>query len=359
MKALTVFVLNLICAWVRLLGPGGPRGLLAENLILKQQLLVHSRSRKRLPNLTVADRFLFGCCSLFMSPRRLTKAAILIKPSTLLKFHTALIQKKYHRLYTSRSRRKPGPKGPSKELIDAVVAMKHRNPRFGCPRIAQQINVAFGLSIDKDVVRRILAAHYRPNCDGSGPSWLTALGHARDSLWSIDLFRCESIILQSYWVLVVMDQFTRRIIGFGVHRGDVNGPKLCRMFNRIVAKVNLPDRISTDNDPLFRFHRWRANLRILDIEEVKTVPHVPLSHPFVERLIGSIRRELLDQIFFWNSRDLETKLCAYQKYYNGFRVHSSLDGQTPVKSGDRKVVKIATYRWRNHCQGLYALPEAA
>jgi hypothetical protein len=81
------------------------------------------------------------------------------------------------------------------------------------------------------VVRRILAAHYRTEHSDGGPSWLTFLGHTKDSLWSIDMFQCESILLKSHWVLVVMDQFTRRIIGFGVHVGDVHGAALCRMFN--------------------------------------------------------------------------------------------------------------------------------
>jgi hypothetical protein len=84
--------------------------------------------------------------------------------------------------------------------------MKRRNPRFGCPRIAQQINLAFGLDLDKDVVRRILATHYRPKPYNSGPSWLTTLGHAKDSLWSVDLFRAESITLKTHWIMVVMDQ---------------------------------------------------------------------------------------------------------------------------------------------------------
>ena len=84
--------------------------------------------------------------------------------------------------------------------------MKQRNPRSGCPRIAEQIALVFGTSINKDVVRRILAAHYQPSADGAGPSWFTFLGHVKDSLHSIDLFRCESVVLRTYWVLVVMDQ---------------------------------------------------------------------------------------------------------------------------------------------------------
>jgi hypothetical protein len=84
-----------------------------------------------------------------------------------------------------------------------------------CPRIAQQITLAFGVDIDKDVVRRILGKHYGRESGSGGPSWLTFLGQAKDSLWSIDLFYCESLSLRAHWVLVVMDQFTRRIIGFG------------------------------------------------------------------------------------------------------------------------------------------------
>ncbi len=256
------------------------------------------------------------------------------------------------------ARSKPGPKGPSREVIDAIVAMKERNPQFGCPRIAQQMNLAFGLDLDKDVVRRIIAIHYRPEQGTTGPSWLTTLGHTKDSLWSLDLFRCESILLKSHWVLVVMDQFTRRIIGFGIHQGDVDGPALCRMFNVAISKQNLPSYLRSDNDPLFLYHRWQANLRILEIDEVKSVPYTPISHPFVERLIGSIRREFLDQTFFWTATDLERKLLGYQQYFNHHRTHSGLDGGIPVCT-EAKAINLNDFRWQCHCRGLFELPVAA
>jgi len=154
---------------------------------------------------------------------------MIIRPSTLLNFHDMLKRRKYRLLYSSGRKGKPGPKGPSRELIQAIVELKQRNSRFRCRRIAQQINKAFGVAIDKDVVRRVLEKHYRTHPDDNGPSWLTFIGHAKDSLWSIDLFRCESILMKSHWVLVIMDQFTRGIIGFGVHAGDVDGVALCRM----------------------------------------------------------------------------------------------------------------------------------
>jgi putative transposase len=126
-------------------------------------------------------------------------------------------------------------------------------------------------------------------------------------------------VLRSYWVLVVMDQFTRRLVGVGVHRGAVTGADLCRMFNAAIHEQGVPRHLSTDHDPLFEAHRWTANLRILEIDEIKTVPNVPLSHPFVERVIGTMRREFLDQVLFWNARDLERKLTEFQVYYSAAR----------------------------------------
>lgn len=138
---------------------------------MKQQLLVISRSRQRAPNLSVLDRFLLGFWSLFLSPQHIRRASIIIKPSTLLGFHKALKKRKYRLLYTSRQKGKPGPKGPSQELIQVIVEMKRRNPVYGCPKIAEQISKLFGLDINKDIVRRILEKYYHPDPDaGGGPS---------------------------------------------------------------------------------------------------------------------------------------------------------------------------------------------
>jgi putative transposase len=98
------------------------------------------------------------------------------------------------------------------------------------------------------------------------------------------------------------------------------------------------------------------------VEEIKTEPHVPLSHPFVERLIGTTRREYLDHILFWNARDLERKLSEFKEYYNKDRVHAGLGGNTPAETGGGRVMKRADplrFRWKTHCRGLYELPMAA
>ena len=212
--------------------------------------------------------------------------------------------------------------------------------------------------IDKDVVRRVLATHYRPGPGGSGPSWLTFLGHTKDSLWSMDLFRCESAVLRSHWVLVVMDHYTRRIIGFGVHAGIVDGRALCRMFNHAIRGPLSPTRLSADHDPLYRFHQWQANLRVLRVTEVKSVPYVPVSHPFVERLIGTLRRECVDRMLFWSTSDLEHKLVEFQDFYNVHRAHAALEGRPPVPKR-KDVARLDRYGWQAHCRGLYQTPIAA
>jgi hypothetical protein len=215
-RDLAVLLLHLMATGARLAGPGGARAVLAESVLVKHQLLILNRSRQRAPNLRPADREVAGLCAVFMRPSRLIRSAIVFKPATLLNLHRALMQRKYRRLFSSKRPMKPGPKGPSQDVIAAVVDMKQRNPSWGVP------------------------------------------GSRARSLWPL----------------------------------------------------------------VFLSIGTQANLRILDVEAIKTVPYVPLSHPFVERLIGTIRRECLDRTLFWTAADLEGKLLDFQRYVNGHRTHA-------------------------------------
>jgi hypothetical protein len=201
--------------------------------------------------------------------------------------------------------------------------MKQRNLTWGCPRIAQQIALAFDIRIDKDVVRRILTARYHPQPDSVGPSWLTLIGHMKDSLWSLGLFRCESATLRTQG----------------------------RVGRNTSARITIHGIGSTSG----------KTLRVLEVTEIKTVPYVPLSHPFVERLIGTVRREYLDRTLFWTTADLQTKLLDFQHYYNGHRTHAGLHGRPPEPSVDaaRPAASFRSYRWQRHCHGLYQTPIAA
>ena len=344
--------------------PGGLRKIMAENVLIKQQLIVVRRSQRKCPHLSAVERLLLGFWALLMDPKRLLKSAVIIKPATLHKFQKWLIKRKYSKLFSPTKNGKPGPKGPSQEVINLVLAIKTKNPGFGCPKIALIVENTFQIEFDKDDVRRILNRYFKPTQPvgpGDGPSWLTFFGDFKDSLWSLDFFRVESTSLQSHWVMVVMDQYSRKIKGFAVKAGSLSGIDIALMFCEITGKT-IPKYLSTDNDPLFKSSMWQFVIGGLEIETLKSEPGRPWTHPFVERLIRSCRREFTDHIFFFTEIDLRRKLKKYQAYFNEGRVHYSLNGKVPSqKAGEIEINKaeISNYRWNSYCHGRFQVPAAA
>jgi len=133
MKTAFILFVHAVVTIARLMRPGGAKSLIAENLAVRHQLIIANRSRKRAPNLSPWDRFLLGLWTIFIKPARIDKIAVVVSSATLFKFHDALKKRKYRRLFSSKRNGKPGPKGPSQAVIAAIVEMKKRNPRFGCP----------------------------------------------------------------------------------------------------------------------------------------------------------------------------------------------------------------------------------
>ena len=154
MKDLLLLLAHLLSTIAKLLGPGGPKSVVAQSLLMKQQLLIVNRSRRRAPRLSAFDRLQLGFWSLFLNPRHIRRATVIVRLSTLFKLHDILKKRKFRLLYSSAGRQKPGPKGPSPELVRAIVEIKQRNPRFGCRRIARST---------QDVENRRYAV-----CGGSG-----------------------------------------------------------------------------------------------------------------------------------------------------------------------------------------------
>jgi putative transposase len=105
-------------------------------------------------------------------------------------------------------------------------------------------------------------------------------------------------------------------------------------------------------------HDGMAHHVIQHAAALQVSAYVPLSHPFVERLIGTIRREYLDQTLFWTAADLEHKLQLFQDYFNRQRVDSGLGGGLPNPEEAATRLKLDSYRWQQHCRGLYQTPIA-
>ena len=201
MRDLAVLVLHLLATVARLAGPGGVRSVVAESVLVKQQFLILNRSRKTVAQSPsrrsrcrrpVYARHAPGPADSLRDRRQAVNA---VAPSA--RADTAEVSPAFLVQGADEAR----PQGNQPGSYCRGRRHEQRNPIWGCPRIAQQIILAFGIPINKDVVRRILATRYQPTPDSAGPSWLTVLGHAKDSLWSLDLFRCESAILHTHWVL--------------------------------------------------------------------------------------------------------------------------------------------------------------
>jgi len=167
--------------------------------------------------------------------------------------------------------------------------MKKRNTRFGCPRIAQQINKAFGLNIDKDVVRRVLVKHYRPKPSDGGPSWLTFFRHTVEKLRSISLFQRNSMLRHIVSSLIAIGQHTRRIIACGIAGCRFDQTVLCSLFAAGTPVVEASKSLWPDHDPLFSHYRCRRTL--LDVDRLQRPAMFPRASPYAKRRIRIRRRK--------------------------------------------------------------------
>ena len=313
MKALALLVIHVLTTLAQLAGPGGTRAIIAESVLIKHQQLIARRSVGKTPRLTTSDRFLCGFLVQFMHPSRIRKAAVVLKPATLTKLRRVLLSHNYHRLFSSRKNRKPGPKGPSDDLVRAIVELKRRNPRFGCPKIAQHINKAFGVNIDKDVARRVLAKRYRPEPYGGGPSWLTFFRHINESLLSTSLFRNKSILPKFLSILAAISEHTRRIIGCGIAGCHFDQTMLCSLFAAGIPVVKALTLLGP------------TRKKFLGVGRTQTGPIFPRAPPFAERRIGTSRPNHHDYRSSCGAIDLEREHGALYNNHNLFLIPGPLN----------------------------------
>jgi hypothetical protein len=351
MKTLALLVIHVLTTLAQRAGPGGAKAIIAESALLKHQQLIARRSAGKTLRLTTSDRFLCGFLTLFMRPGRIRKAAVILKPATLTKFRRALLSRNYHRLFSSQKNRKPGPKGPSDDQVRVIVELKQRNAKFGCPRIAQQINKAFGVNIDKDVVRRVLAKHYRPEPYDGGPSWATFIRYTRDSLSSIPLFRRESVLPRNHSILLAIGQFTRTIVGCGISGRIFNQTVVCSRFDTAIPVIDAPSLLRSIHDQPFSHHRCRNKL--LGVSRTRTVTILPRSPPVAERRIRTRRRKHHDYRANYSAIRLEAKHRALNNSYRLFLIPSSLDEKRSARISMATAISHAAsenFARKSYCQ---------
>ena len=169
MMKLIALIFSYIVLCLRLLSPGGVRGVTAENIALRQQLITLSRSQKRASRLTFFEKITFGLLASMISVKRLAKIAIILKPATLLKFHKALVNRKYRLLFSNKSSKKPGPKGPDEKVVPLIIEMKKRNPSYGHKRCHHGIDGIIPLDKADELSNTVVSIdkyRWKKHCNG-------------------------------------------------------------------------------------------------------------------------------------------------------------------------------------------------
>jgi putative transposase len=293
------------------------RGALAlENLALRQQLAVLRRSRPR-PPLDWVDRLFWVALSRAWS--RWRNVLIIVKPATVVHWHRSA----FRRLWTRRSRRAPGRPPIDRPTRDLVRQVAQANPLWGAPRIHGEL-LKLGIGISEREVSRLM-----PRAPREPPSqtWRTFLTNHVGTLSAIDFFSVPTATFRVLYVFVVLAHDRRRVLHFNV----TEHPTAAWTAQQIVEAfpdASAPKYLMRDRDRIYGA-TFRDRLAGMGIEEVLSAPRSPWQNPFVERLIGSIRRECLDHVIVLGERHLQRILGSYFDYYHRSRTHLSLTKDAP------------------------------
>jgi putative transposase len=292
------------------------QALILENATLRHQVEVLQRNSSR-PRLRWRDRAFWDLLSRFWPDWR--KSLYIVQPETVIRWHRQGFR--YYWRWKSRVRWPGRPRTP-REIRDLIRQMSRDNPLWGAPRIHGEL-LKLGITVSQATVSKYMIRHRRPPSQG----WHTFLtNHSRDIV-SIDFFTVPTATFRVLFVFLVLDNARRKIVYFNVTESPTavwTGQQIVEAFPWDTA----PRWLIRDRDGKYGadFDRRVASL---DIEQVLTSPHSPWQSPYVERVIGSIRRECLDHVVVFNEQHLRRVLREYLDYYHRSRTHLGLDKDCP------------------------------
>lgn len=288
-----------------------------ENLALRHQIGVLQRSARKRPRLTSGDRLLWVCVSLLWRDWRST--LVIVKPETVVAWH----HKGFRLFWTWKVRHgQPGRPVISREARDLIRKMCRENPGWGAPRIHGEL-LKLGIEIGESSVSKYMVRCRKP----PSQTWCTFLENHLTQLVSIDFFTVPTIRFHVLYVFLILAHDRRRILHFNVTAhptAEWTGQQLRDAF----PFDQFPRYLLRDRDAIFG-NDFREQLRDLGIHEVLSTPGSPWQRAYVERVIGSIRRECLDHVIVFHESSLRRTLASYFDYYHRSRTHLSLGKDTP------------------------------
>ena len=292
------------------------RALVLENLALRHQLAVLQRTAPR-PRLRTVDRLLWVRLSRLWN--RWTDAVSIVQPATVIRWQRTGFQL----FWTWKSRRNgPGRPAVAPEVRGLIRRMSQANPCWGAPRIHGELQ-KLGVEISQAAVSKYLVRHRRP----PSQSWRTFLDNHLGTLVSVDFFVVPTVLCKVLFVFVVLAHERRRV----VHINVTDAPTAQWTAQQLVEAFpweTAPRAPLRDRDAVYGVV-FSSRAQTMGIHEVKTAPRSPWQNPYVERLIGTLRRECLDHVVVLNEPHLRRLLSGYLIYYHGARTHLSLDKDAP------------------------------
>ena len=288
-----------------------------ENIALRQQLNVLKRSLAR-PMLDDSDRrFWILFCSLVEG---WAEHLVIVKPESVIRWH----RKGFAHYWRRKSKSKPGRPSIAMEIIMLIKRLSKENPLWGAPHIRNELAL-LGHDIAESTVAKYMVRH-RP--ERPTQTWRTFIKNHMQSSAACDFFTVPTLTFQVLYVFVVLSHDRRRIL----HINVTKNPSAEWTAQQIVEAFPYgeePRFLHRDRDAIFN-KIFRDKVKALGIEEVISAKKSPWQNCFVERVIGSIRRECTDHVIALNERHLLKTVREYADYYNAERTHLSLDGNAPL-----------------------------
>jgi transposase InsO family protein len=312
-------------------------GLEAENLVLRQQVNVLRRRMPRRPSLTNIDRLLFVWLYRWF-PTTVAALAI-VRPETVIRWHRV----GFRAYWRWRSRGRVGRPKVSHELHALIAEMSRTNPLWGSPRIHGEL-LKLGFDVAQSTVAKYMARRRGPPSQG----WKTFLRDHAPGIGAIDLFVVPTIGFRLLYGLVIIMHHRRQLFWINVTTNPT-AEWIAQQITEAFLWDQAPQYLIRDRDASYGRAVTRR-LAAMGIRDRPTAPRSPWQNGYVERLIGSMRRECLDHIVVLGQAHLRQILAAYADYYNRLRTHRSLTKDAPLH---RAVERLGAVTSRPILGGLH------
>ncbi len=287
-----------------------------EIVALRHQLAIYRRSIRR-PPIRPPDRILWAWFARHWS--RWQEVLVFVRPATVVAWQRRRFRDHWARLSRRTTAGRPA---VSQELRTLIRDISIANPRWGSPRILGELRKP-GIPVAKSTVEKYRVRPSRP----ASPSWRTFLKNHVSDIVALDFFTVPTVRFRVLFVLIVLAHDRRRILHFNV----TERPTARWTAQQIVEAFpwdTPPKYLLRDRDGVYGAE-FQGRIAGLRIAQILTAPRSPWQNPYAERLIGSIRRECVDQVIVFSEDHLRRVLAGYVDYYHRWRTHLSLGMDTP------------------------------